>query len=354
MRSFRPAFAAAALSLVCIGCRASSPSAASSASPAASGSAIGWVQFTDPAEGAFSMSVPAGWQVLGGMYRFGYFDVRWTMQVRSLDGKAIIRIDDPDVPPYELPSAHSGPVGHADFKPNQYQMVVENYEDAETYATAYAKKRFASVCTSLTARAADWTPTMPTDWQSAPGAKMTQASLAYDCPTSAGARIVAVFARDTQAPGQGFWTVDPIISIIATSDALQNAESMTQHMIDSWQETPAWRQYQQQMTNAGLAQITAQFNQFMQQMRAYDQQRQAAMNQQVSQFEAQQNAQAQQVSNFGEILTGLTNVADPATGAQFQVFSGPQANYWIDGNGDKVNSNLSPGPSFHQMTATGP
>jgi hypothetical protein len=92
----------------------------------------------------------------------------------------------------------------------------------------------------------------------------------------------------------------------------------------------------------------------MQQMQALHQQREAAMNQQVAGFEARQNAQAQQVSNFGEILTGLTDVVDPQTGTKFQVFSGPKANYYIDGNGVKVNSNLSPGPAFHRLTQVGP
>lgn len=343
-----------AASILSAGCRATSSPSVLPASPAASGS-INWVRYTDSAEGAFSIDVPVGWQVLGGMYRFGYFDVRWMMQVRSLDGNVVIRIDDPNVPPYVLPGPHSGPAGHPAIRPNMYQMVVEDYEEAQPYAARYAKQRFASVCTSFTARPTDWTPAMPSAWQAYPGARVTQASLAYDCRTSAGPRVVAVFARNSIAPnGQGLWTVDPIISIIATADALKNAEAMTQHMIDSWQETPAWQQYQQQMTNAGLSQMTAQFNQFLQQMRAYDQQRQATMNRQVSQFEARQNAQAQQVSNFGEILTGLTNVTDPATGTQFQIFSGPKDNYWINGNGDKINSTLSPGPSYHQLTVTGP
>jgi hypothetical protein len=60
------------------------------------GGARGWMKsfthYTDSAEGAFSMDVPLGWQVQGGMYRFGHFDVRWMMDVRSLDGKIILRI----------------------------------------------------------------------------------------------------------------------------------------------------------------------------------------------------------------------------------------------------------------------
>jgi hypothetical protein len=354
MHPLRFAFFTAAVSLACAGCHASSGPAAASASPAPAAATIKWVNYTDSAEGAFSMDVPLGWQVTGGMYRFGYFDVRWAMIVRSLDGNVIIRIDDPGVPPYELPSVHSGAVGHLDNKPNQYQMVVENYEDASIYAPAYAKKLFTGVCTSLTPNTSAWTPNLPGPWQAVAGAKVTQASLGYDCATSAGARVVNVFARDSLPPGQGFWTVDPIISILATPAELQLAQSMTQHMIDSWQINPAWQQHQQQITQMGLNQIVQNFGQFMQQMQAFDQQRQAAMNQQVAGFEAQQNAQAQQVSNFGEILTGLTTVADSQTGAQFQIFSGPKANYWTDGSGNTINSNLSPGAGFHQLTVTGP
>jgi hypothetical protein len=79
----------------------------------------------------------------------------------------------------------------------------------------------------------------------------------------------------------------------------------------------------------------------MHQMQAYHQERTAAMNQ-------------QQVSNFGEILTGVQSVSDPMTGSQFQVHSGPKANYYINGNGVKINSNVSPGPGFHQLTPVQP
>jgi len=89
-------------------------------------------------------------------------------------------------------------------------------------------------------------------------------------------------------------------------------------------------------------------------MQVYHQQRTAAMNQQVSQFESRQNAQAGQVSSWGNILTGLTNVSDPQTGAQFQVFSGPKANYYVNGQGQAINSNLNPGGDFHQVQNMGP
>jgi hypothetical protein len=123
---------------------------------------------------------------------------------------------------------------------------------------------------------------------------------------------------------------------------LQQAQSMTQHMIDSWQETPEWKAHQEEMTQMGLAKIQADFGQFMHQMADFHEQRTAAMNQQVAHFEARQQARADQVTSFGNVLTGLTNFYDPATGTQFQVFSGPKANYYMNGMGVKVNSNLDP------------
>ena len=70
------------------------------------------------------------------------------------------------------------------------------------------------------------------------------------------------------------------------------------------------------------------------------------MNQQVAGFEARQNAQAAQVSQWGDILTGVTNVVDPQTGMKSQVYSGPKANYYRNGAGVTINSNVSPGPGF--------
>jgi hypothetical protein len=347
-----------ALSIVMVlafaGCAFAVKAPAGSGALPSSASSLNWVRYTDSAEGAFSMEVPVGWQILGGMYRFGYFDVRWMMDVRSLDGKVIIRIDDPNVPPHVLPGPHTGSAGHPDFKPQMYQMMVDNYREAQPFAESYAKHRFAGACTSFTPRQSSWAPNLPASWQNEAGARVTQATVSYDCSTSDGARVVVVYARNTLHPGSGLWMADPLVSLIAAPDAVPLAQSMVQRMIDSWEENPQWKEYQQQVTNWGLQKIRENFGQFMQQMQAYHQQREAAMNQQVAHFEAGQNAQAEQVSGWGKMLTGLTTVADSQTGTQFDVFSGPKANYYTNGNGVTINSNLSPGPGFHEVTPVGP
>jgi hypothetical protein len=122
---------------------------------------IQWVRYSDSSEGAFSIDIPVGWQVQGGMYRFGYFDVRWMIDVRSLDGKTIVRLDDVNVPPYVLPGPNTGRDGQPYVKPQQFQMVVARYLEARPYAELYATHRFSEVCRSLTARAPDWVPSIP-------------------------------------------------------------------------------------------------------------------------------------------------------------------------------------------------
>ena len=336
------------------GCHAASNTAAPAGTLSQAADSVHWVNYTDNAEGAFSMDVPVGWQVEGGMYRFGYFDVRWMMDVRSLNGSVIIRIDDPNVPPYVLPGPHSGPAGHPAIRQGMYQMVVDNYREAQPYAEAYAKRRFGSSCSSMTERASDWTSDVATELAKS---ARREDDRGLDCLrlrdvgwTARGECLCAGFV----VGNDGLWVVDPIISIIAKPDDLALAQQMTQHMIDSWQETPRWKDYQDQMTQMGLQQIKADFGRFMQQMQVYHQQREAAMNQQVAQFEARQQTQAAQVSSWGNTLTGLTNLYDQHTGTQFQVFSGPKSNYYMNGAGDKINSNINPGNGFYQVQNLGP
>ena len=341
---------------ITIGTQSKSGSQAKTGNPAkATGGNPYWVRYTDNAEGAFSIDVPVGWQVEGGMYRFGYFDVRWMMDIRSLDGKVIIRINDPNIPPYVLPGPHSGPAGHPAIRPGMFQMVVDNYREAKPYADSYTRRRFASVCTSMTPTQAEWTPTIPPAWrEDPPPVRISDASLAYKCDTSDGPRIANAYAVSAIHGHDGLWMIDLMITVLATPDRLQQARSMTQKMIDSWEETPQWKTHQQQMTQMGLAQMQVDFRNFMQQMAVYHEQRTAAMNSQVAGFEKRMQQQADQVTSFGNILTGVTNLVDPVTGTQFQDFTGPKANYYTNGQGVRVNSNLSPGPGFYQMINKGP
>ena len=60
--------------------------------------------WTDPREGAFSLSVPQGWNVSGGLYRYAAVDVRPDVTVTSPDGSISVRIGDQRIPSHTLPN----------------------------------------------------------------------------------------------------------------------------------------------------------------------------------------------------------------------------------------------------------
>src|SRR6185312_13699830 len=84
-------------------CHAGPPQAATGSRPATQNKTV-WVRYEDLAEHAFAFEAPQSWEVKGGSYRFGYFDVRWMVDVRSPDSKILLRLNDANVPSYVLPS----------------------------------------------------------------------------------------------------------------------------------------------------------------------------------------------------------------------------------------------------------
>jgi len=336
--------------LVATACNSKSADPANTAAAGAPASKTTWVRYDDPSEHAFSIEVPQGWKVQGGAYRFGYFDVRITVDMRSPDGNIVVRFDDANIPPYALPGPNKPAVGKPYNKPQQFQMMVEKYRDAQSFAQTYGQSRFKSVCTTLTPQTGSWKPTMPPGMQQPPPDQTSQASLDFTCTSSAGPKLASVFVRTNLYSKSAFWQADPVLSAITSPDLMPTAQSVLQHALGTFQIYPQWQAHQNQMTQEGLAMIQRDYQTFLAQTRATMQNFNNSMNQQVSGFEAQQNAQAAQVASGGNTLTGLTNVSDPLTGQQFQMWTGPGANYYVNGLGQQYNGNTSPGPDYHQVT----
>jgi hypothetical protein len=338
--------------LFATGCNAQLPKTGTARLRAANANAVTWGRYEDPTEKAFSIDAPQEWEVKGGTYRFGYFDVRWMMDARSPDGKIVVRINDANVPPYALPGPNAPPEGRPFNKPQQFQMVVSHYRTGQDFAESYGRKRFQSVCRNLQPRNAAWRPQLPAAFDDGAARQSSEGSSAYACESSAGPREARIYARTLSydvAHGSGFWSVSPVVSILASPERLEEARLVAEHMITTWQKDPQWEAYQKQLAQMGLQQIQASFQQFMAQMQQYHQQRTSAWNQQVAGFEKRQNESAAQSSNWGEILTGLTDATDPLTGEHFQVWTGPNANYYRNGMGTTVNSNSLPGAGYHKL-----
>jgi hypothetical protein len=333
--------------LAAIACN--SKSADPAAAYAADSAKPTWVRYDDPSERAFSLEAPQGWRVQGGLYRFGYFDVRATVDLRSPDGNIILRFDDANVPPYALPGPNKPPEGRPYNKPMQFQMMVEKYRTGPAFAETYGKSRFQSVCQTMTPKPSAWKPTLPALITDLHPDQASDGALDFDCTTSVGPKLASVFVHTSLYSKSSLWQADPVLSVLTTPDLMPLAQSVLQHALSTFQIYPQWQAHQNQMTQEGLAMIRRDFETFLAQTRAQMQAFSNSMNQQVSGFEKQQNASLAQSSGWGNTLTGLQDAHDPLTGQDFQVWTGPNANYYVDGLGNKANANSNPGGSFREL-----
>ena len=312
-----------------------------------------WETYRDPTEHAFSMDVPKGWLVQGGVYRFGYIDVRSMIDLRSPDGKIVVRINDASVPAYQMPSPYTPPPGQPYVKPGLFQMIVSPYVEGKRFAEMYAPRRFGPVCQQVTPLPGNWHIT-PSQHLDPPGGRSTEGRVVYSCQTAAGPRIAAVYARTTlfQHPGTSFWTVF-LISVLETADQADYATAVITHMVASIKKNPQWEAYQNQMTQMAIQALNQQTQQSINQLSAvyHNNARQQFANLAAGQerFRARMDAQDRQHENFCDILVGQANMIDPMSGQAFKVSTGPYNNYYRNGRGDIVNANVSPGIGFHQI-----
>jgi len=315
------------------------------AAPGTPGGDVAWEKFEDPLEQAFTLEVPRGWTVKGGMFRLGYSDHRVMVDMTSPDGKVNIRLGDLAVPTYFLPNQfhHEGEVYDLGA---QAQGRVARYRSGQEFAKGYSKVRFARVCQSLAPQAS----TLPLRTHLDTPQGVTQASegeATYGC----GDRTAYVYAQT--ALMQGLWQATSLTSYVAPEGQVALTRSIILHSSKSLQLSPAWVQKQNQLDQEALVyqrqRQRDRMTVFNAQVRQFEANMQGMRNQ-VAAFErgqAQRQSQFQQVDN---IISGITPTTDPY-GNTVNVFNGPKSHYWYNpGTGKEVNSDLSPGPGWEPLT----
>lgn len=308
--------------------------------------AANWTTFQDPNEQAFTVEVPQGWTVNGGLFRLGYSDYRVMVDLRSADGKVNIRLGDVSIPTYAVPSQLHSQEGSAIDLGAQAQMTVARYRTGRDYAVAYSKVRFQD-CKSLAPRTVTMPAAPPGPRELAEVKQSTEGEATYVCD---GSRAAYVYA-ETASYG-GFWQVHQLRSFEAPADQVLPAAAIIDHAVKTFKLSDAWighqKQldqealvYQRQRQQARMRQLSAQVAQFEMKMQA--------MRSQVSAFEHRMQMQQNQVDSFDRALRGVVATVDPL-GNPHEVGVGTKDGYWTDGLGHYVNSNRSPGPNWQPLT----
>ena len=238
---------------------AGSPSTKAVASPSLSASSS-WTAFQDPIEHAFSLQVPSGWKITGGLYRYGPLDPRAMVDMVSPDGKTDIRFGDYHVPTFATLSATMRQLGWREGHPysprNMAQQIVANYRPGWVFADLYGQGRFSPGCTRLNLKSMrKANPVHP----SGPHMTTTAGEVVYTCDSSSGPKVAYVFAETqlTEMQGIGNWGVPWLYSFITPTDQANEAMKTALQALASLEVNPEW-EYRQFQINGQANQVIMQ------------------------------------------------------------------------------------------------
>jgi hypothetical protein len=292
-------------------------------------SLVSWVTVRDNREQAFSIEVPRGWKVYGGMFRFSAVDARPLVDMTSPDERTNVRLGDATIPGYVVPSP---------WMARQPHMAA--YASGDVFARKYGEARFRSMCQSLQVQQVH--PMTPKYHNPGQGMiRITGGEAFFACSEKGQAMAGYVYA-ETILYGTGgpnsIWTIVTLGSILAPAEQGQAAGAILKHAGESLTLNPEWAKIQKDLDDQENARLQGRIHQTILATQAEN-----AREQGIIQNMGRQN------ENFNDIINGVTFTRDPQTGQTREVQTGQGGPYWTNGLDTVMSSTFSPGPAYRQL-----
>jgi PDZ domain len=227
---------------------------------------VHWRQFVDPRERAFSIDVPAGWQVEGGTVRYSPIAYNFVMELASPDGAQQIRVSDPDILPFTIPSQFTPPEGSRQNVGQGLVMIVARYHSGEQFATMWGQRSLRSLCGNPS-KVSSGRDNLPSRVQNSALETNDSGHAIFVC----GDKIAYVFSTTTLKRGPfASWQARDFVIGLAPVSQIRETVSMIYHMVDSSVLQPQWFMSQLERDGKARGQAQQQVNALMQQQRQHE------------------------------------------------------------------------------------
>ena len=322
------------------------PEAQSSGRGAPAPPAVSYVQFRDPSEGAFSLEVPRGWRVSGGLVRKAPVDVRSSVVATSPDSGITLRLGDVDLPPFSVPTPLLTQLGFREGSPYSpgygVNMIVMRYLPGEQFARYYITSRVGQVCSGLQIVSSQALPQtvqamnaiMARYGSAGMSQRLHAGDVAFRCQQGQAPMVGYLFVATlltAGANGGGTWNVDQLQGYLSPPNRAGSAQAILAHMVESIRLNPDWARMQQNIT-ANTSRIVADTG--------------AHISKVISDSYWSRQASQDELSRRRSNATlGVEDVRDPATGREIKVQSGSNY-YWIDHRGNIAGTDVYNRPSL--------
>ncbi len=312
----------------------------------------GFTKFTDPSENSFTVDVPSGWKVDGGLTRYGALDVRPWVKAVSPDNLITAFIGDGKISPCTMPTGTLSALGFR-VGSNYNGTLIQPYMPARQFAEKYARMSLKPFLSNLQVVEEHEHPDVAAAVNGTVGATRSEASsikltgMYGDIP--AVAYYLAV-TKATVASGTGMWWVTKVAGSVGPAQRDEECLGVILHMLQSFEVNPAWASNSLRNTTA-VSQHYRQVSQQVSQSISNRYWSQQAHNDKMNQsYWNRQASQDRSANNFSNYIRGVENVQDPSTGAKYQVQYGPQYHYIDSGSNYITGSDHgAPSPEWRQL-----
>jgi hypothetical protein len=319
--------------------------------------AVRWVKFVDPVEHAFSIDVPAGWRVSGGIKRMSTVDIRSGVEAISPDNTIDLFYGDPSIPVYTPPSPMlaAGGLGQGMTYSPGYgnQFLIEPYLNGEAFSAQWGQARVAKDCTNVRRTGARPRPdaNQAIDTAYAQGGVRTsilagESSFACNLRGMAGVGYVFAATELVQTQISSLWDVKSLVGFVAAAPRGNTAYMLLGHMVASFAVNPRW-QIAQNQTAAQTSRIVAQQNAFISNAIIQNGRTlQSTSDMIVQGGAARSRATTNAIENYDQkAVRNSGTFTNPETGTTVYNLDTTQPYHFLDNSGVVHNSNSATAPA---------
>ena len=249
--------------------------------PVASKTPSGFTKWSDPKEGAFSVDVPTGWKVAGGIKRVAPTDVRQTVVAQSPDQNMTVVFGDVSLPLFVTISPIDQAIGAREGASaptnGNYQAVFLHYMPAPEFNKWYIKNALSQLMNDTEAGKEYNNPAVAQKMEVGLRRQMggkTQVRVTL-CATEftgkdkeTGLPVSGLLWSSTQYMGNGgagsggSWYVTPIVVAVRDDEnkeaRIKQVGAAMQQMQKSWRANPVWQRKENARTAAIIKKTLAQ------------------------------------------------------------------------------------------------
>ncbi len=330
------------------------------AQPSASGIAplaVRWAKFVDPVEHAFTIDVPAGWRVSGGIKRMSTVDIRSGVEAISPDNTIDLFYGDPSIPVYTPPSPMlaAGGLRQGMTYSAGYgnQFLIEPYLNGQAFSAQWGQTRVAKDCTNVTRTGARARPdaNQAIDMAYAQGGARTSilaGESVFTCNLRGmpGAGYVFAATELVQTQVSSLWDVKSLVGFVSAAPRGNTAYMLLGHMVQSLAINPQW-QIAQNQTAAQTSRIVAQQNAFISNAIVQNGRTlQSTSDMIVQGGAARSQATTNAIENYDQkAVRNSGTFTNPETGTTFYSVDTTQPYHFVDNSGAMHNSNSATAPA---------